>query len=73
MSEHISEECAADFRSHFDDVPVEKTYEDAEINEHGYISVCFSLRVLYSTMAAVNGRNISKAGYRAVLTELKRH
>lgn len=39
-----------------------KAYEDAEINEHGYNTVCFSLRLLYFTMAAVNRRDISKAG-----------
>ncbi len=53
--------------------PCWETYEDAENNEHGYISVCCSLRLLYFTMAAVNRRDISKAGYQAVLTELKRH
>lgn len=65
--------CCRTQKPFWDDVPVEKAYEDAEINEHGYISVCFSLRLLYFTMAAVNRRDISKAGYQAALTELKRH
>lgn len=65
--------CCSPQKPFWDDVPVEKAYEDAEINEHGYISVCCSLRLLYFTMAAVNRRDISKAGYQAVLTELKRH
>jgi len=65
--------CCRPQKPFWDDIPVEKSYEDAEINEHGYISVCFSLRLLYFTMAAVNRRDISKAGYQAVLTELKRH
>lgn len=56
-----------------DGVPVEKAREDAETNEHGHISVCSSLRLLYLTMAAVNRRDISKAGYQAALTGLKRH
>lgn len=64
--------CRRTQKPFWDDVPVEKAYEDAEINEHGYISVCSSLRLLYFTMAAVNRRDISKAGYQAVLTELKR-
>lgn len=66
--------CCRELRSHFEMMSLlRKSYEDAEINEHGYISVCFSLRLLYFTMAAVNRRDISKAGYQAALTELKRH
>lgn len=65
--------CSRTQKPFWDDVPVEKDYEDAEINEHGYISVCASLRLLYFTMAAVNRRDISKAGCQAVLTALKRY
>lgn len=65
--------CCRTQKPFWDEFPVEKSYEDAEINEHGYISVCFTLRLLYFTMAAVNRRDISKAGYQAVLKELKRH
>lgn len=57
----------------WDDAPVENAKEDADINEKGYISVCFSLGLLCFTMAAVYRRDNSKAGYQAVLAELKRH
>ena len=57
----------------WDDAPVENAKEDADIHEKGYNSVHFSLGLLCFTMAAVNRRDNSKAGYQAVLAELKRH